>query len=78
MPSANTSEEDAEPELSKLLLRSSDSLGRSDRATKDKPEKAHVSRRAQTPQLGFSYCEPLSKPSKPVNPRQPVNPRKPA
>ena len=30
MPSANTSEEDAEPELSKLLLRSSDSLGRSD------------------------------------------------
>ena len=43
MPSANTSEEDAEPELSKLLLRSSDSLGRSDSGLPKISQKKHMS-----------------------------------
>ena len=57
MPSANTSEEDAEPELSKLLLRSSDSLGRSDSGLRSYMRLPKISQKKHTSHAGRMKLE---------------------
>lgn len=49
MPSVKTSEDDAEPELSKVLLRSSDGLGGSDSGPRSAPSHVRVYRSYMKP-----------------------------